>query len=397
MSHISDKRRRLTGWKAPADVLVGMEIEEGYQRRAQEDAQAAEAAGTGAATPGPGSGPGREPTVIDLTEEPDSPRQQMLALPDMPRFLQNVSWPRPQEQRRNPYQRNESQNSNPRRQMPRLNRRTPTLARSDGSLLGNADGVPVIDLTDDSPNVPQPPQNGPAPQEPSQARRRNYVEIDDDHQDLPVWGYNLFSFRDQRRSFGALDFINRLRGGMFGREPPDVDVELIGPSPLFPNMDNPLINNPVNFNYEANGFNNRNAPRPKPAHEPPPPARPGFTRNTAEDNVVICPSCEGELKYSPTADADEADAPPAKRARTRKDREEHHFWAVKACGHVSEPDIPFVILSTDTDPLSLGLLQEVLREPQAEHQKSGQDGLPGRGEQQEGHLRRRGLRLRCHK
>ncbi|KAJ9144767.1 hypothetical protein NKR19_g6346, partial [Coniochaeta hoffmannii] len=27
---------------------------------------------------------------------------------------------------------------------------------------------------------------------------------------------------------------------------------------------------------------------------------------------------------------------PAKRARTttRKDREEHHFWAVKACGHV---------------------------------------------------------------
>jgi hypothetical protein len=106
-----------------------------------------------------------------------------------------------------------------------------------------------------------------------------------------------------------------------------------GPPANFPIMENPLADNPVDFNYGANGFN-QEAARPKPAHIAPPEPREGFTRSTGEDTVVICPSCEEELKYDP--DENDAQPPPAKKVRTtKKDREEHHFWAVKACGHVS--------------------------------------------------------------
>ncbi|KAK1831441.1 hypothetical protein QBC39DRAFT_258700 [Podospora conica] len=93
---------------------------------------------------------------------------------------------------------------------------------------------------------------------------------------------------------------------------------------------NPLGNNMPNFNYRGNGYNNQGDP--KPPFVPPPQARPGFGRNTAEDLAFVCPSCEEELKYDPDAEA--AKARPAKKARNRKDREEHHFWAVKECGHV---------------------------------------------------------------
>ncbi|KAI0541859.1 hypothetical protein GGR58DRAFT_497753 [Xylaria digitata] len=72
---------------------------------------------------------------------------------------------------------------------------------------------------------------------------------------------------------------------------------------------------------------------PKPAHEPPKPARPGFTRNTGEDVVAICPSCDQELAYDPEGDQDNH-ATPVKKPRSKKAMAEHHFWAVKACGHV---------------------------------------------------------------
>jgi hypothetical protein len=109
---------------------------------------------------------------------------------------------------------------------------------------------------------------------------------------------------------------------------------------------NPLANNPVEFNYGANGFNHEPPARPKPAHIAPPEAREGFTRDTGEDTVVICPNCEMELEYDPDADdqgpSNGQQPPPAKKARTsKKDREEHHFWAVKACGHVSLFHLPF--------------------------------------------------------
>ncbi|KAI0544314.1 hypothetical protein F4679DRAFT_565437 [Xylaria curta] len=72
---------------------------------------------------------------------------------------------------------------------------------------------------------------------------------------------------------------------------------------------------------------------PKPVHEPPAPARPGFTRDTGEDVVAICPSCDQELAYDPEADDDNSPAP-SRKPRSKKAMAEHHFWAVKACGHV---------------------------------------------------------------
>ncbi|EOO02871.1 putative cell cycle control protein [Phaeoacremonium minimum UCRPA7] len=112
----------------------------------------------------------------------------------------------------------------------------------------------------------------------------------------------------------------------------DVDVQIIGQNNVAP-PPNPLANNPVDFNYQANGFGGfgGRAPTPKPVFEPLPPPREGFTRESGPDVVVICPSCDEELKYN---SEDKEDGPPTKKPRTRKDREEHHFWAVKACGHV---------------------------------------------------------------
>lgn len=71
----------------------------------------------------------------------------------------------------------------------------------------------------------------------------------------------------------------------------------------------------------------------KPAHVPPTPARPGFTRDTGEDVVAICPSCDQELAYDPEGDDENPPTRP-KKPRSKKASAEHHFWAVKACGHV---------------------------------------------------------------
>jgi len=148
---------------------------------------------------------------------------------------------------------------------------------------------------------------------------------------------------------------------------------------------NPLAGNAPNFNYRANGYNGGGGggtrEPPKPAFEAPPKARSGFTRDTKavvekkagagasgasgwvsasaslsnssgkkkgvagqqyhqqqqeveeEEMVVICPSCDKELAYDP--DEERPETPASKRPKNRKDREEHHFWAVKECGHVS--------------------------------------------------------------
>lgn len=74
----------------------------------------------------------------------------------------------------------------------------------------------------------------------------------------------------------------------------------------------------------------------KPPLPPPPPTRAGFTRDTCEetDDVAICPACDGELAYDPLAVDAPATSSPRKRKRTVA---QHHFWAVKACGHVSQP------------------------------------------------------------
>jgi hypothetical protein len=74
-------------------------------------------------------------------------------------------------------------------------------------------------------------------------------------------------------------------------------------------------------------------PHSRPNHVPPPAAKEGFTRSPTEKDVVICPSCEEELIHD--KGPDELVVKKGSKAPTRKEREEHPFWVVKNCGHVS--------------------------------------------------------------
>lgn len=90
-------------------------------------------------------------------------------------------------------------------------------------------------------------------------------------------------------------------------------------------------------------------PEPRKAeHVPPPPVSEGFTRSPKEDDVIVCPACDEELvvgSEEPAAGTLTATGKQAAKAkaRSRKDREEHPFWVVRECGHVS--DFPFFSLN----------------------------------------------------
>lgn len=290
---------------------------------------------------------GAVPDVIDLTEEPDSPIQHNHRPAPGRRFqhnqqyMQNANQPAPHQQHPR----------NPRRQMSQ-NGRTPSLARSDGSILGNRQAA-VIDLTSDGPE---------------DAARDNALDLD---LDLDLDGFDNIPAnrrlpapvpapqRNHRRSVEFLGGIGLGRGGFLGLgnirglfpgilaqigHPHDAEVQFVGQhAHAFHMNPDPLAGNPPEFNYQANGFGGLGGRplTPKPDFEAPAPARPGFTRNTGidpdtnEEMLIVCASCDNELKYS--AEDDDDTSRPTKRPRTKKDREEHHFWAVKACGHVSCP------------------------------------------------------------
>lgn len=275
-----------------------------------------------------------QPEVIDLTGEPDTPDEPEAIVAPRARAMNAGQI---------------TAGRNPRRQMS-LNQRTPSLSRSDGSLLGNH--ANVIDLTlDDSPAPPPMPLQLPRrdnPEPPRQNRhQRHHHRNRHAARAQPV---NL----DDQAGFGArlvagfarrLDLFRHL--GLGNQH--DVEVQFIGGAL---DMDNPLAGNAPDLDYRANG---NNGP-PKPAHVPPPAPRDGFTRDTgAADDVVVCPSCEQELKYDPdSANDDTMSARMPKKPRTRKDQEEHHFWALKDCGHVSFFSKPSLTRALLTDfPLSL--------------------------------------------
>ncbi|KAI1174130.1 hypothetical protein F4777DRAFT_555368 [Nemania sp. FL0916] len=134
-------------------------------------------------------------------------------------------------------------------------------------------------------------------------------------------------------------YLNDFPGGMANRnQNPDEDLVITGER----NIGLPDL--PINLDYAGPhlpriqlqppaGVALATGGPPRPAHVPPTPARPGFTRDTGEDVVAICPSCEEELAYDPEEDNDASTAP-ARKSRSKKASAEHHFWAVKACGHV---------------------------------------------------------------
>lgn len=279
--------------------------------------------------------PVRQSAVIDLTGESDGflnqqrqQRQMILTLPGDPQFSQASASGQQNYQNQ--------QNRNPRRQTSHI-RRTPSLARSDGSLLGSGPRQ-VIDLTVDS--SPEILEVRSIPANPNRQQQHHQQQGQPAGQPRTGGGENMNAPHISNRSHGflrnfpAIGIIHRIHHFAYGHVP-EVEIQMLGENPgngFNLNMNNPLADNPVNFNYGAGGFN-RDAQNQKPVHVAPPPPREGFTRATGNDAAVICPSCEEELKYDPNED--EAKPPPAKKARnSRKDREEHHFWAIKACGHV---------------------------------------------------------------
>jgi hypothetical protein len=138
-------------------------------------------------------------------------------------------------------------------------------------------------------------------------------------------------------SFGAR-FLHNF-ANFFGNPhaPEPEEVQMLG---IFQNPGRPFnpIGN-VQLHYHNGAFDQRQ-PSPKPAHEPPPDASPGFTRETGSDVVFICPACNEELAYDPLGPGDNAH--PSKPTKGKRSKSEHHFWALKACGHVRPPVTNFV-------------------------------------------------------
>lgn len=76
----------------------------------------------------------------------------------------------------------------------------------------------------------------------------------------------------------------------------------------------------------------------KPTHVPPKPAKDGFTRSPQEDDVIVCPGCDNELIAEEVVPENNS-----KKSSNKKDREVHPFWVVKDCGHVSIVDAAIVV------------------------------------------------------
>jgi hypothetical protein len=277
------------------------------------------------------------PPVIDLTAEPDSPEEVVILQNGNRRNHAQV--PAPPAPRPIPAPRNPRRHGS-------LNHRTPSLARSDGSILGGAEVIDLTEMDDDAPPRPVPPR--PEPMEPRLPRPhgqpRNIgawrpppgfeqIDLVNDNREA---NNNFFNVPGVGLAIGLPGFLQR-----FGRgQRVEDDVQVIGainnpPPQRFPfpanngnNVANPLAANLPNFNYQANGYNN--AGPAKTPYIPPPPPKEGFTRDTGPDVEAMCPSCEEDLAYDPD---EELQSPPSKK-RNRRDREVHHFWAVKECGHV---------------------------------------------------------------
>lgn len=90
---------------------------------------------------------------------------------------------------------------------------------------------------------------------------------------------------------------------------------------------------PIIMDYGRHAFDP--PPVRRPDHVPPPPARDGYTRSTKETDVIVCPSCEEELIHDKAAELEPAVKKGGK-APSRKEMEEHPFWALKDCGHVNK-------------------------------------------------------------
>lgn len=97
--------------------------------------------------------------------------------------------------------------------------------------------------------------------------------------------------------------------------------------------------NPPQLDVTRNAFATREE-SPKPPMDPVSPARAGFTRDTQAEpdgdleRIVVCPACEEELSYDPTDAGAQKPSPTSSAKKRKRAPGEHHFWALKKCGHV---------------------------------------------------------------
>ncbi|KAL2123692.1 hypothetical protein VTJ04DRAFT_57 [Mycothermus thermophilus] len=307
------RRRARRGHARFADELVEMEVQP-----------------VRAGSRAPANSRPQQPEVIDLTVDSDQD--------DEPQILQG---PRPSGAGQAA-----ASGRNPRRQSSRP-QRTPSLARSDGSILGNTGNVIDLTLDDSSDGPPQPiplPRREPvhlhnrrAYREqggrfrPSPHDNRQPHNPQPDNQNQPHGGF-VSPFARFAGLLSGFDLVRQFGG--FGRNHPDLEIQFLGHLGINNNLENPIADNIPNLNYHV-PVQVPPPMAPKPPHQPPPAPRDGFTRNTGDpDMVIVCPGCDKELKYDPELKQEGGRPRAQKKARNRKEFEEHHFWALKECGHV---------------------------------------------------------------
>ncbi|KAI8961048.1 hypothetical protein F5Y11DRAFT_348918 [Daldinia sp. FL1419] len=215
----------------------------------------------------------------------------------------------------------------------------PRLERSDASYVNPQTVIDLVSDSDDEPTVMSAPGRN-APHSLRNPRRgeqnRNQDRPRQSAQPEPA---RRNTFDQLQHLMTHIPILRILQHNPMANNHHDDDLVVIGQRNLLPEMMAPRPNfPPIDLDYEVLPFPGPPPPAPagaypKPAHEPPKETRPGFTRVTGEDVVAICPSCDQELAYDPDGDVGNADTP-SRKGRTKKDKAEHHFWAVKACGHV---------------------------------------------------------------
>lgn len=250
--------------------------------------------------PAPAARP-QDDAVIDLTEEPDSPVLQRAA-------------PRPPPIRtgpgRNP-RRTNSQRITP-----------PRLSRSESIML--ASQTSFIDLTGDDDVEEVVPE-----QPPRRSQRNNQrPQLRPNDQLIELEFINAHMADHHARHPGMMpSFTGGFAGGL-GRALADM-------------LSTDFIRGgfrPTRVNMPYTPAQTRREPTPKPPMSPPPPTRSGFTRDTCAEpedgvEVVVCPACNEELGYDPSGTA--VQTVPGGQKKRRRAPGDHHFWALKKCGHVS--------------------------------------------------------------
>ncbi|KAL6859538.1 hypothetical protein J3F83DRAFT_749300 [Trichoderma novae-zelandiae] len=270
-----------------------------------------------------GNTEGRQPvtTYIDLTDEPDSPveRRRTQAADPQATLLQQV----PNNIAGRHPRRTHSQRISP-----------PQLARSDSTLVGQSS---YIDLTVESPEGEQRPG-------------RDHWRTRAQQRPQPHHHHHHHHHNHNHNSRHGPDHLIAL-SLMGGSHQEQLDSGFRATVRSLADFLNGSLSATFNSGLQTM-LQAEPQSRPKPPMEPIPSPAAGFTRDTradgqSEELVTICPACNEELAYDPT----ESSSPAKKRKRPVG---EHHFWALKTCGHVYCADCFENRKPTKSAPLGVG-------------------------------------------